>query len=266
MNTTSRVSTHPGRRNLKLLHLDIETTPALCWTWALHKQDIGVDQIVRPTSLLCFSAKWHGDKDIMFHRSVKQSGRDFDAMVRAAHKLLSEADAICHYNGVTFDIPRLNQEFLRLGLPPPPPTHQIDLKVVVMSKFSMVSSKLAFVGPYLKIGEKVKHEGWPLWIACLDGDEDAWQRMETYNRQDVALLEKLYSKVLPWIDRHPNRNLYTDLKEGEKVCPNCGSEKVQARGEHCNSTLIYKRFQCNECGRWFRARFASRTDAKAAVR
>lgn len=241
---------------MKLLFIDIETSPALVHTWALHKQDISIDQIVKPTSLLCFSAKWADEKEVLFHKSVKQEGRDFDRMVRAAHKLLNEADAVCHFNGCTFDIPRLNQEFLRLGLPPPPTAHQIDLKRVVMTKFSIVSSKLAFLGPYLKIGQKVANEGWPLWTKCLDGDKDAWAKMETYNRGDVTLLEKLYYKLLPWIDGHPNLNLYTDSEK--PVCTNCGSEKLQARGIQFNQTLTYKRYQCQSCGKWVRARFCNK--------
>ncbi len=176
---------------MKLLMIDIETTPALVHVWSLFNQNISVDQVVKPTSVLCFAAKWYGDDKVMFHAAVHQDGPAFKAMIKAAHKLLSEADAVCHFNGTTFDIPRLNTEFLKLGMAPPPPIPQIDLKKVVMTKFAMTSSKLAFVGPFLQIGAKVSHEGWPLWTGCMDGDTASWRKMEEYNRQDVVLLEKL---------------------------------------------------------------------------
>jgi hypothetical protein len=248
----------------RLLHLDIETAPAQVYTWALHKQDISVDQIIEPTSLLCFSAKWHGEDKMIFHKSEKRSGPEFNKMVRAMHTLLHEADAVCHYNGCAFDIPRVNQEFLRLGLPPPPTIPQVDLKKVVMSKFSFVSSKLAFIGPELKIGAKVANEGWRLWRGCLAGDAESWKRMETYNRQDVALLERLYTKLLPWIDGHPNMNLFVDEKE--PVCPSCGSDKLRRRGEQVAATYIYARYNCKVCGRWSRARVREKTLAAAGVR
>lgn len=248
---------------MRILHIDIETTPAQVFVWALHKQDISVDQIIRPTSVLCFSAKWDGEEEVMFYKADKQSGVEFDKMIRAAHRLLSEADAVCHFNGTTFDIPRLNQEFLRLGLPPPPPIPQIDLKKVVMNKFSMVSSKLAFVGPYLKIGEKIRNEGWPLWIGCLDGDPNSWKAMETYNKGDVILLEKLYHKVLPWIEQHPNRGLF--INTDKPACPRCGSVSLQSRGVQRGATLTYRRFQCKNCGGWCRARCADKL-GKAEVR
>lgn len=249
---------------MKLLHLDLETTPAVVYTWALHKQDISVDQVITPPSILCFSAKWHGEATHIFHRALKRDGMEFNSMIRAAHKLLCDAEAVCHYNGTTFDIPRLNQEFLRLGLKPPPPLIEIDLLNVVRKKFGMLSNKLAFVGPYLQVGEKVKHAGWALWVGCLKGDAECWRLMELYNRQDVALLERLYTKLLPWIDGHPNMNLFVD--EREPVCPNCAGKKLQRRGERVAMTYLYARYQCKDCGRWSRARLREKFIKPAEVR
>lgn len=249
---------------LRLLHLDIETTPAQVYVWRLFDQNITVDQIITPTSLLCFAAKWHGESDILFERSTSQAGPAFDRMIKKAHALLSEADAVCHYNGTTFDIPRLNAEFLRLGLGPTPPIPQIDLKRVVMSKFAFVSSKLAFIGPELDIGAKVQHEGWPLWEGCMKGDPASWKKMTEYNKQDVVLLEKLYNKLLPWIDGHPNMNLYIDSKN--PVCPNCGSAKIQRRGRSTASTYVYHRIVCTSCGKNSRERLRDKTMKVAAVR
>ena len=253
---------------MKLLFLDIETSPAVVYTWDLFKPHISVDQIITPTSLLCFSARWHDEEEVQFFSSKKRSGPEFDKMIRAAHRLLSAADAICHYNGISFDIPRLNQEFLRLGLAPPPPTAQIDLKKVVMTKFGMISSKLAFVGPYLEIGEKIRHEGWPLWIDCLANEKDAWRKMEAYNRQDVVLLAKLYEKLLPWIDGHPNMNLFVD--DGQEIvlprCKNCGSEKIRKQGFKRTSTNVYQQVQCCVCGTWARFRTVDKNFPKVQVR
>ena len=236
---------------MKTLLLDIETTPALVYTWGLFEQTITVDQIVEPTSVLCWAAKWHGSDKIMWCGS-RNGDRSFEVMIQRIHSLLSEADAVCHYNGKSFDIPRLNQEFLKLDMSPPPPIPQIDLKLVINKQFSMLSTKLAFVGPYLEIGEKVKHEGWDLWRGCIDGNKESWKTMRKYNEQDVVLLERLYEKLLPWIDQHPNLNLMTDEKEPR--CPNCGSTKLHRRGVARATTYEYARFQCQECGRWCRAR------------
>lgn len=247
----------------RILFIDIETTPATALVWSLRDQNISIDQLITPTSVLCFSAKWSDGTEVIYDRSLKQDSSEFKKMIRHAHDLLSEADAVCHFNGASFDIPRLNAEFLRLGMKPPPTIPQIDLKKVVMSKFGTTSSKLAFIGPYLKIGEKVQNEGWPLWRGCMAGDADSWEKMEKYNKQDVVLLERLYQRVLPWIDNHPNANLFVDSKK--PLCPNCGSDRLQSRGEQVGATLVYQRFQCRACGRWCRSR--KRDDRfKAAAR
>lgn len=243
---------------MRLLHIDIETRPAKVYTWTLRKQTISVDQIIEPTSLLCFTAMWHDEPDkLIFYKSVRPEGIDYRNMVKAAHALLTEADAVCHFNGTTFDLPRLNQEFLLQGLPPTPPIPQIDLKRVIMSKFDMISSRLAFAGPYLKLGKKVEHEGWMLWVKCLAGEKEAWEKMEAYNKQDVVLLRKLYVKTLPWIDAkfHPNRNLYGDACNNlDGVCPRCESTRFQHRGYKVASTYIYKQLHCLDCGHWFKRR------------
>lgn len=220
---------------------------------------------MKPTSVLCWAAKWLDDDRVFWQHSIDSEGQDFVKMIRGIHKLLSEADAVCHFNGRTFDMPRLNNEFVRLGMSPPPPIPQIDLKTVVMSKFDMTSSKLAFVGPYLKIGEKVKNSGWELWLSCMDGDKEAWRLMEKYNKQDVVLLERLYKKVLPWIDNHPNRGL-VDNTENEARCPNCGATKLAPRGHYRTQTMVYRRYQCQGCMRWSRGRVRSKHHEPAAYR
>jgi DNA polymerase elongation subunit (family B) len=248
---------------MRLLLIDIETVPTLAYTWDIHNAFIPVEFIVKPSSVLCFSAQWYGEKEVLFY-SIRKDG--YNRMIREAHRLLSEADAIVHYNGNNFDIPILNREFLKLGLPPASPAHQLDLWQTVSRKFRMVSSKLAFVGPYLKIGEKVKHEGNDLWLGCMNNDPECWAKMETYNRQDTALLGGLYKKILPWIDHHPNVNLFHKDFDGNDVqCPKCGSKNVQWAGTRKAVTYTYKRYQCNDCGSWGRARMSEKTAPKPKV-
>lgn len=250
--------------DIKILLIDIETSPSQVYVWDLFKPHIGVDQIIEPTSILCVGAKWLGEKEIIFERSLKRDGAEFKKMIRKAHALLCEADAVCHYNGISFDLPRLNSEFAKLGLPPPPPLPQIDLLKLVQQKFGMLSNKLAFVAPYLKVGEKVQTAGWPLWNGCMAGDAKCWAEMEEYNKQDVLLLERLYKRLRGWVDNHPNMNLY--VKDDAPVCPNCGSSKLQRRGVQRAVTSVYARYSCSSCGRWSRSRTRDKTEPVATHR
>jgi len=170
------------------------------------------------------------------------------AMLGRIHKLLDEADAVVHYNGIKFDIPTLNKEFLKKGFGPPTPYKQIDLLRVCRYAFRFESNKLDYVSQALGIGAKVRHEGFELWTKCMAGDKSAWKRMERYNRGDVRLLEDLYKRLIPWIDKHPNHGAFQDVQ----CCPKCGSEKFQQRGWAVTTVMKYPRYQCQGCGGWFR--------------
>jgi uncharacterized protein YprB with RNaseH-like and TPR domain len=193
--------------------------------------------------VLCYAAKWLGDEDIYFD-SVHQSKPKI--MLKGIHALLDSADAVIHYNGTKFDIPTLNKEFLLNKLLPPSPYKQIDLLRVVRSNFRFPSNKLDYVSQRLGLGKKHAHEGHDLWVKCMNGDKDAWKRMEEYNIQDVVLLESLYDNLLPWIKNAPNRNLYQDITG----CPTCGSTRLQKRGTAVSTTGSYQRYQCRDCGSW----------------
>lgn len=229
---------------MKILALDIETAPNICYTWGLYNQNISINQIDKPGYTMCWAAKWL-DEDRMQFSSVRKDG---DKMIQKIHGLLDKADAVLSYNGLKFDLPTLNREFLVHGLPPPSPYRHIDLYQVAKRQFRFVSNKLDWIVRSLGLGEKVKHQGHDLWTACMAGDKEAWRLMEEYNRGDVELLISLYEKMLPWCDKHPS---YAAL-EGVQCCPKCGSEEYQHRGFAYTSAYKYRRYECKKCHGWFR--------------
>ena len=228
---------------MKILHLDIESSPNTAHVWGLWQQNVSINQLMESSYVLCYAAKWLGEEEVHFD-SVHQSKPK--AMLKGIHVLLDEADAVVHYNGTKFDIPTLNKEFLLHRYNPPSPYKQIDLLRVVRSNFRFPSNKLDYVSQRLGLGKKHAHEGHDLWVKCMNGDKDAWGRMESYNIQDVVLLESLYSTLLPWIKSHPNHNLYTS----DTVCPTCSGHRLQKRGTAVSITGTYQRYQCKDCGSW----------------
>ena len=221
---------------MKKLYLDIETAPSIVFCWGLFDKFIPIDNIIEPGS------------------SLQKDGEA--AMVQKIHSLLEEADAVIHYNGKKFDIPKLNSEFLRLHYDPPATYHQIDLLETARRQFRLASNKLDYVCQHLEIGQKVKHsKGMELWKGCLNGDKKSWAIMEKYNKQDVRLLPKLYKRLLPWIISHPNEALYGDMNR--TACPKCGSNDLQSRGFTMTRTQRYRRFQCMKCGSWSQSRFTT---------
>ena len=235
---------------MKVLLLDIETSPNLVYSWGLFNQNIPIGSIVEPGKTLCWAAKWEGKKKILFSSSHKDGEK---SMVGQMWALLDEADAVIHYNGKRFDIPTLNREFVRFNMVPPTNYKEIDLYQTVKSKFRFVSNKLDFVSQELGLGAKVQHKGMELWRDCMAGDATSWRAMEKYNKQDVRLLEPLYRKLLPWITTHPNRGLWLG-NDDQPTCRNCGSTNIKKKGLERTTTMIYQRYKCKDCGANMRGR------------
>lgn len=235
------------RGEMKVLVLDIETRPNLAYVWGLWNQNVAVGQIAEATEMICWSAKWVGKHRVVF-RSTYHDGRE--TMVRDLWGLLDEADAIIHYNGRSFDVPHANREFVELGLSPPSPYKQIDLLRAIKKQFRFPSNKLEYVADTLDIGAKLKHEGFDLWRRCMAGEESAWKLMRQYNINDVALTELLYERILPWIPGIPSHAAFAQ----ERVCPACGSGNLHSRGTGYAYTQQsrYRRYQCQDCGKWSR--------------
>lgn len=225
--------------------LDIETAPNTASVWGLWQQNVGLPQLLESGYVLCFAAKWEHEDKVRFHKGP--------GLVRAAHKLLTEADVVVHYNGTKFDIPWLNTEMVRAGLTPPAPFAQVDLCAVVKQRFRFPSNKLEYVASELLGQGKAATGGHGTWLGCMAGDRAAWDRMEFYNRQDVLVTEKLYQHLKPWIPRLPNPRLY-DGAVAEHTCPQCGSDDIRKRGTAYTALSSYQRYVCNRCGRWGRGK------------
>lgn len=234
---------------MKILFLDIETAPNIATVWGLWDQNISLNQLLESSYVMCWGAKWLGNKTIYWRRFHGKNGRYRKDMLRAIHRMLEQADAVVHYNGTRFDIPTLNKEFLLHDMRRPSPYKEIDLLKIARNQFKFVSNKLDYVVQALKLGAKVKHRGHELWLGCMNNDPECWAEMESYNKHDVRILEKLYYCLLPWTKSHANYSVY---HPGAITCPNCGSQSSQRRGYAMSQVGRYPRYQCKGCGSWYR--------------
>jgi uncharacterized protein YprB with RNaseH-like and TPR domain len=230
---------------MNILFLDIETSPNTAHVWGLFKQNIGLNQLLDSSYVLCWAAKWLGEDEIYFDSVYNSSPRK---MLRGIYKLLEQADEVVHYNGTKFDIPTLNKEFVLHGIKPPAPYKQVDLLKVARNQFRFPSNRLDYVADALGLGKKIKLQGHELWIQCMNNVPEAWEQMENYNKNDVILLERVYERFKPWIKGHLNFSVFM----GDRTCPNCAGSRVAKRGFHFTASAKYQRFCCKDCGNWFR--------------
>lgn len=237
---------------MKILGLDIETAPAIAYIWSPKTRYVTSDKIISHGYTLCWAAKWLDGEYIKFRSIHHHTHED---MVMKMWELLDEADAVLHYNGSNFDIPRLNSDFIKMGLAPPSPYKEIDLLKTFRKKTGLMYKSLDEVAKFLGMGGKVSHKGMALWTGCMAGNEADWRVMKKYNIHDVNLMIDVYSRVLPWIGGHPNVAIYEpDGQEGPH-CPYCGSANVKANGIERTQVLSYQRYRCTDCGANMKGRF-----------
>lgn len=233
----------------KILFFDLETTPLRAWTWGLFKQFIAIGQIDTGPRVMCWSARWYGTKGkaVMFD-SEKNSGHK--GMLESLRALLDEADVVVGYNSDNFDIPWVNEQFLTSGIPLPSPFKAIDLYKLNKKHLRMPSGKLDYMALDLLGQRKVSHNGFQLWLDCMNPEspnyERAWKTMEKYAKQDTYLLEPLFDIMRPFI-RSLNFGLFS---ENDFVCTHCGSAKIQKRGYEYTTAGKFQRYQCTNCNSW----------------
>lgn len=226
---------------MKILFLDLETSPNLAHVWGLWQQNVAITQLVNSTEVICFGARWQGTEKVIF-KSVHHHGKK--AMLDELHKLMDKADVLIGWNSAAFDSKHIKREFIENGYNPPSPWKELDLMRVVKQNFKFPSNKLDYVAQTLGVGAKVQHSGFQLWLDCMAGNNKAWREMREYQEQDVNLLIDLYQILLPWINNHPHVGL---SEQNTDACRNCGSTHIIKAGMKYTQTGTYQRHQCADC-------------------
>jgi len=242
----------------KILIFDIETSPLKAYIWATSVWNTSVNegQVLSEWFMISWSGKWLFSPEVMSDRLTGKEarGEDDSRIVKNLWKLLNEADIVIAHNSDKFDVPNMNTRFIVNNLPPTKPYQTIDTLKIARKQFGFTHNNLNALARVF--GFKVKLDtNFELWKRCIDGDEEALKRMETYNRHDVTLLEEVYLKIRPWIHSHPNLGLYVDSVE--PVCSNCLSTNLDKTDKfYYTPTGKYELYNC-ECGAYVRVRQTS---------
>ena len=237
---------------MKVLLFDIENSPSKAYIWQSKTIFVPNNMIFSEWFMLCWCAKWLGDKKVISSALPDNPNYRKDLtndyyIVKKLWDLLDEADVVVAHNAANFDVKKANARFVYHGFPPPSPYKIVDTLILSKSKFKFTSNKLDYLGKSLKLGQKKENAGMILWERCMAGDLKSWKEMVSYCKQDVLLLEKLYKRFLPYMDNHPNQNVYNETAD---CCPKCGSKEILKRGYTFCINGKKQRFQCKKCGGW----------------
>ena len=248
----------------KIGYLDIETAPKLAYVWQFFKANIGVKQVREHGHIMSFSWIWNDDNDdkVIYYENRTQDDVDITAKLLA---LLDEADVVIGQNSDRFDLPTINGRALVAGLKPPSPYKTVDTCLVARKEFGFPSNSLEYLTTVLKTKHRklthAKYPGFELWLACMQGDEEAWKEMREYNIVDTLSVRDVYKAMRPWVRNHAN--LAVHIESDEHVCPKCGSDRLHRRGYAYTNVGKYIRFQCTDCGGWSRTRYTEYPKEKA---
>jgi hypothetical protein len=241
---------------MKILHVDLETAYIVGAVWQMW--DTSVAQTLQDPYILGFGYAWnHIDKVHWvgmsdFPSSYKKDHTNDKQIMLVLHKLIEEADVIVAHNAKAFDVKKIKGRFMFHGLSPTSPFKVVDTKLVA-KQFGFPSNKLDELSRVLLGERKMKHEGIELWTRCMDKKIDvaAWKMMGDYCKKDVILLKRLYQRMLPWVENHPNWNAYEEL---EMACTKCGSAQIKKEGFDYGKTTKVQMYSCRKCGGWSRGK------------
>jgi uncharacterized protein YprB with RNaseH-like and TPR domain len=226
----------------RVLFLDIETKPAIIASFGIRDQHISHKQILENGGTICVGVGWGHENKV---RVLSTWEHGYRPMLDEVHRLISEADAVCTYNGASFDMPKLMGNFLLEAMPPPPPPTQIDIYKAVR-KMGFICNKLDYVAPLLGLGGKVKHDGLEMWLSVMDGDPKAQRKMARYCAGDVRLLKQVYERIRPYIYNHPHLH-----NTPPRHCGSCGSSHVHVSKYRRTKASKIQQLHCQSCGSYF---------------
>lgn len=202
--------------------------------------------------ILCCGSKYVGSGKpevphiVQYHKKGDILDAERRLLTNVTERLL-DADLWLTYFGSFFDLPFINTRLLYHGLPILPPDFpHIDLWKTVKYKLRLHSNRLNAVQDLfqLKVTKNAikAHE----WIRAISGHKKSMDYIVEHCRRDVIVLEDCYMSLRSLITDHPSKSLI----DGRGGCGTCGSKRVQSRGYHITRTRKYRRYQCNDCGKW----------------
>lgn len=248
------ITTSIAEPSLKILILDIENAPMMSYHWGLWAQDIQKSMRVddNRSYMMSIAMKWLSEDEVFYYETRTEDDSD---LVAKAFEFVNQADIVIGHNSKAFDMKKLNAYAIMNNLQPPSTYRQIDTLIEAKKHFKFERNTLEHIAEALDCSPKLDHakfQGFELWKECMAGNEDAWDEMKKYNKQDVITTEEVYLKMRPYIKGHPNVATIAESKSHK--CASCGSTSLSKDGYSITNVSKFQRFKCDDCGSYSRGR------------
>lgn len=231
---------------IKRLFFDIETSPMIVYSWRTGwKLNIPTDNIIEDWKIICISYKWEHESKV---KNLTWDKNQCDKkMLTDFIKIMNKADECIAHNGDRFDIKKIRTRCIFHRIPMFPKYRTLDTLKKARSGFNFNSNRLDYIAKFLGVGAKLEHEGFDMWVKCLQGDKQALKDMVKYCDMDIIVLEDVYLTLQNYI----LNNTHTGVHDGrlKASCPSCGSEDVSLLKNAITAKGTIKRvMECNCCG------------------
>jgi uncharacterized protein YprB with RNaseH-like and TPR domain len=232
-------------QKINRLFFDIETSPNIGYFWRSgYKQQIGYDNIIQERRIICISYKWELDNKV--HHLVWDKNQCDKQMLIDFVEVANKADELVAHNGDRFDIKWIRTRCLFHRIPMFPKYRTLDTLKKARGSFYFNSNRLDYIAKYLGVGQKMKHEGFSMWVDVMNGDKDALDRMVEYCDVDVVILEDVYHAMQRYIINNTHTGVLTGGYKHE--CPNCGNEhSVLLKNNVTRTGTIKRLMECDSC-------------------
>jgi len=232
---------------IKRLFFDIETSPMIVYSWRVGwKINLPYDNIIQDWKIICISYSWNGSDKV--HNLTWDKNQCDKKMLIDFIKLANTADEIIAHNGDRFDIKKIRTRCIYHRIPMFPKYRTLDTLKKARGGFSFNSNRLDYIAKFLGVGAKLEHEGFDMWVKCLDGDKQALKDMVKYCDMDIIVLKDVYYALQPYVKPNTHAGVH---KGNEKYsCPICGNSEdlILLKNDVTEKGTISRVMECNSCG------------------
>lgn len=234
------------QHQIKRLFFDIETSPMIAYTWRTGWNiTLGTENIIEDWKIICISYKWEGENKV--HTLDWGKEKCDKNLLEEFIKIANTADEMVAHNGDRFDLKKIRTRCIYHRIPMFPNYKTLDTLKKAKSGFNFNSNKLDYIAKFLGVGAKLEHEGFNMWVKCMQGDKEALKKMIEYCEMDIIVLEDVFSTMQNYVK--PNTHAGVLGNNLKYSCPNCGSEKVELLKNNVTAMGTIKRLMsCNSCG------------------
>lgn len=190
----------------KIFYFDIERAPGEAYYYDRKVDYIPTHMLKEQPFIICWAGAWL-DRDCDFQYVYSQRLRSDEAMQKDDRRImtglrecLEVADYVVGHNVAGFDVKKVNNRFLQLGIPAPAMYKTIDTLKLSRKYFPFESNGLDYIS--VKLGGHPKIEiHWDNWKGIVEtGDPQLLDKAEMYCRGDVREGVGIFCKMNEWIE------------------------------------------------------------------